>query len=92
VIPVTTIVISDPDLLAKLTSAAGQIVFQTAEGHHIRTVEPIASSTPAKFNCPFTDDELDRLCKDRVGRSLKSILDDLKQMHGDHITIERQIL
>jgi hypothetical protein len=75
--PGTKIVISDPDLLVKLATAAGQIVFQTADGHHIRTVEPIVGSTPAKFKCPFTDEELDEFSKERTGRPLESIFKDL---------------
>jgi hypothetical protein len=81
--PVTTIVISDPDLLAKLTTASGQIVFQTADGHHVRTVEPVAIGTAAKFNSPFTDEELDEFSKERTGRPLDVILKDLNQKYGE---------
>ncbi len=72
--PVTTIVISDPELLARLAAANGQIVFQTADGHHIRTVEPIAVGTPARFKCPFTEEELDKFSKERNGRPLDAII------------------
>lgn len=81
--PVTTIVISDPELLAKLAAAQGQIVFQTADGHHVRTVEPVAVGTATKFKSPFTDKELDEFSKERTGRSLAEILKDLKQKHGE---------
>jgi hypothetical protein len=80
---VTKIVITDPELLAKLATVNGQIVFQTADGHHIRTMEPIAGATPANFKCPFTDEQLDELSKQRSGRPLKAILDDLKQKYGE---------
>jgi hypothetical protein len=81
--PVTNIVINDPELLARLTAASGQIVFQTPDGRHIRTVEPVTVGTPASFKCPFTDEELDEFGKERNGRPLNAILEDLKQNHGE---------
>lgn len=80
--PVTTIVISDRDLLQRLVSATGQIVFQTADGQHVRTVEPVSPGTPANYNCPFTEDELDAFSKERTGRPLADILGDLEQKYG----------
>lgn len=80
---VTTIVITDPKLLDELAAAIGQIVFQTADGRHVRTVEPIALGTPAAFHCPFTDEELDELSKERSGRPLAAILEDLSKKYGE---------
>lgn len=81
--PVTTIVVSDPELLAKLTTANGHIVFQTADGHHVRTVEPITSDILTRTKCLFTNKELDEFSKERTGRSLDAILGDLKQQYGE---------
>ncbi|HEV3437938.1 MAG TPA: hypothetical protein VG122_11290, partial [Gemmata sp.] len=64
-------------------AADGQIVFQTPDGHHVRTVEPIAVGTAAKFKSPFTDEELDEFSKERTGRPLDTILKDLKQKYGE---------
>lgn len=80
--PITTIVVSDPELLMKLASAKGQIVFQTADGNHVRTVEPVMNGTPASYKCPFTDAELDKFGKERTGRPLDAILKDLSQKYG----------
>lgn len=78
--PVITIVISDPELISKLAAADGQIVILSAAGDHIRTVEPIALGTPAEYKCPFTEEELDKFSKERNGRSLSAILEDLQKL------------
>ena len=43
---VTTIVITDPELLAKLAAAEGQIIFRTPSGDTVKTAQVVAYGTP----------------------------------------------
>jgi hypothetical protein len=58
----TTITITDPELLAKLVAAEGQIVFCGPSGDTVKTVEtiPIPLGTlPLGTRSPFTDEEIE---------------------------------
>jgi hypothetical protein len=62
---VTTIVINDPELLAKLAAASGQIIFQSPAGQPIQTVETVAvGKLPPGMKSPFTDEEIERARKE----------------------------
>jgi hypothetical protein len=61
---VTTIVISDPELLAKLASAVGQIVFRGPSGDTVKTAEVVANGTPPPgVKSPITDEEFEEARK-----------------------------
>jgi len=82
--PITKIVISDPELLAKLAAADGQIIFEGPTGDQVKTVETVPFGMPPPgFEFPITDEELDRRNKVRTGRSLGEIMKELKEKHGD---------
>jgi hypothetical protein len=57
---VTTIVISDPELLSKLASAVGQIVFRGPSGDTVKTAEVVANGTPPPgVKSPISDEEFE---------------------------------
>jgi hypothetical protein len=61
---VTTIVISDPELLAKLVSAEGQIVFRGPSGDTVKTAEVVANGTPPPgVKSPISDEEFEEARK-----------------------------
>jgi hypothetical protein len=56
----TTITITDPELLAKLAAAEGQIVFRGPGGEHVKTAETVApGALPPGVRSPFTDEEIE---------------------------------
>jgi hypothetical protein len=58
--PVTKIVISDPDLLAKLAAADGQIIFEGPTGDQVKTVETVPfGATPPGVKSPISDEEFE---------------------------------
>ncbi len=77
-IPTTTIVISDPDLLAKLSAASGRIAFQDPSGELVKTVDTVAGKLPPGFKIPFTDEQLAEFSKQRTGRPIGDVLKNLK--------------
>ena len=80
----TTITITDPELLAKLAAAEGQIVFRSPGGDTVKTVETVPfGKPPAGFKVPISDEELERRSRERTGRPLADILKDLKAKHGE---------
>ncbi|HVL15438.1 MAG TPA: hypothetical protein VM529_22900 [Gemmata sp.] len=80
---VTTIVITDPELLAKIAAADGQIVFQGPTGETIKTVETRPFGVPPPgYQLPISDEELERRRQEKSGRTLEEILADLRQKHG----------
>ncbi len=61
---VTTIVISDPELLAKLAAANGQIVFRGPSGDTVKTAEVVANGTPPPgVKSPISDEEFEKARK-----------------------------
>ena len=62
---VTTIVISDPELLAKLAAATGQIIFEGPTGEPVKTMETVAfGKLPPGVKSPFTDEEIEEARKE----------------------------
>jgi hypothetical protein len=56
----TTITITDPELLAKLAAAEGQIVFRGPGGERVTTVATVTEgSLPPGVRSPFTDEEIE---------------------------------
>lgn len=80
---VTTIVVTDPELLAKLAAAQGQIVFRNPAGDTVRTAEVVANGTPPPgVKSPISDEEFEEARKQTGGRPLADILRDLEQKYG----------
>lgn len=81
---VTTIVITDPTLLAQIAAAQGQIVFRGPTGNTIKTAEVVAGQALlAKYQCPFTEEELARRSQDRTGRPIGEVIKELKEKYGE---------
>lgn len=58
--PATTVVISDPELLAKLAASDGLIVFRGPDGKCVRLAEPVPpGQLPAGIKSPFSDEEIE---------------------------------
>ena len=58
--PATTVMISDPDLLAKLASSDGLIVFRGPDGRTVRMAEPVPhGQLPAGIKSPISDEEFE---------------------------------
>lgn len=61
---VTTIIVSDPELLAKLAGANGQIVFRNPTGETVKTAEVVAYGTPPTgVVSPVSDEEFEKARK-----------------------------
>jgi hypothetical protein len=73
---VTTIVITDPELLAKLAAADGQIVFRGPTGDTIKTVETVPFGVPPPgYLPPISPAELERRRQQyRSGKPLSEIM------------------
>ncbi len=79
-----TIVITDPALAASIQAAEGQIIFQTADGTPLRTVETVTfGKPPPGVVVPFSDEEMAELRTQRTGRPLADILKDLRAKYGE---------
>jgi hypothetical protein len=52
-IPVTKIVITDPELRTKLAAAEGRIIFEGPNGDPVRTVKRPAPVLIVQTSCPF---------------------------------------
>lgn len=64
---VTTIVISDPEQLAKLAAADGPILFLGPNGETVRWAEPVPrDKLPEGVRPPISDEELERRRKSPV--------------------------
>lgn len=70
---VARIVISDPELIAKL-AANGQIIFEGPTGNPVKTVETVAfGKLPPGVKSPFTDQEIDEARKEPGGVPLSEV-------------------
>ena len=80
----TTIVISDPEVLAKVAAAEGPIILRGPKGDCIRIAELVpAGQLPASLRPPISDEEYEELRKQTGGRPLAEILKDLRQKYGE---------
>ena len=72
----TTIVITDPELLAKLAAADGQIVFQGPNGDTVTTAEVVPfGAPPPEYVPPISDEEIERRRQQhRSGKPLSEIM------------------
>lgn len=61
---VTTIVINDPELLARIVAAEGQIIFREPTGAMIKTVETVPiGKLPPGVKSPVSDEEFEQARK-----------------------------
>jgi hypothetical protein len=81
--PATTIVISDPELLAKLASSDGLIVFRGPDGHTVRFAEPVPhGQLPQGIKSPFTDEEIEESRKQPDGSPLAEVWQRIHARYG----------
>lgn len=81
--PVTTVVVTDPELLAKLAVAEGPILFRGPNGETVRWAEPVPEGKlPPGLRSPISDEEFEERRKQTGGRPLADILKDLRQKYG----------
>jgi hypothetical protein len=60
----TVITITDPELLAKLAAAEGQIIFRGPTGDAVKTVHTVAYGVPPPgVKSPFTDEQIEEARK-----------------------------
>jgi hypothetical protein len=59
----TTITITDPELLAKIAAAEGQIIFRGPTGEAVKTVATVANGTSAGIKGPLTDEQFEEARK-----------------------------
>ena len=60
----TTITITDPNLIAQLAAADGQIVFRGPAGEHVKTAATVAYGVPpAGVRSPVSDEEIEEARK-----------------------------
>lgn len=81
---VTTITITDPQLLAQLAAADGPIVFRGPTGDTVKTLAPVSlGAPPAGFQPAIGEEELARRRLESTGRGAADILNDLRAKHGE---------
>jgi len=81
--PVTTIVITDPELLAKLASAEGQIIFRGPSGDTVKTAEIVANGTlPPGVKSPISDEEFEEARKQPDGVPLSEVWKRIHDSYG----------
>jgi hypothetical protein len=79
-----SITISDPKLLAQLEAISGEVELKDPSG---RTVAKVSrewdGKLPAGVKSPFSDAEIAELRKQKSGRPLADILNDLRNKYGE---------
>ncbi|HEV3387043.1 MAG TPA: hypothetical protein VG097_19650 [Gemmata sp.] len=80
---VTTIVITDPELLTKLAAAEGQIVFRGPSGDTVKTAEIVANGTPPPgVTSPISDEEFEKARKQPDGVPLSEVWRRIHERYG----------
>ncbi len=81
--PATTVVISDPELLAKLASSDGVIVFRGPDGKCVRMAEPVPQGQlPNGIKSPISDEEFEKARQQKGGVPLAEVWKRLHERHG----------
>jgi len=79
-----SITISDPTLLAQLAAVQGEVELKDPSG---RTVAKVLTEWTGKLppgaKSPYSDEELAEFRKQRTGRPLENILEDLRAKYGE---------
>lgn len=79
----TTITITDPELLAKLAAAEGQIVFRGPAGEHIKTAETVPyGALPAGVKSPVSDEEFEKARQQPDGSPLTEVWKRIHERYG----------
>jgi hypothetical protein len=79
----TTITITDPELLAKLAAAEGQIVFRGPGGEHVKTAETIPyGSLPPGVKSPISDEEFEKARQQPDGSPLAEVWKRIHERYG----------
>jgi hypothetical protein len=82
-LPATTVVISDPELLARLASSDGLIVFRGPDGQTVRFAEPVPQGQlPNGIKSPFTDEEIEEARKQPDGSPLAEVWKRIHERYG----------
>jgi hypothetical protein len=80
---VTTIVITDPELLNKLAVAEGQIIFRGPSGDTVKTAEIVANGTPPPgVKSPISDEEFEQARKQPDGAPLSEVWKRIHERYG----------
>jgi hypothetical protein len=80
---VTTIVITDPELLSKLAKAEGQIVFRGPSGNTVKTAEIVANGAPPLgVKSPISDEEFEEARKQPDGSPLSEVWRRIHERYG----------
>ena len=80
--PVLTIVISDPEVLARWAAAEGAIILRGPNGECLRRAGLVPGKLPAGSKSPISDEEFEEARKQTGGRPFAAILRDVKQKYG----------
>jgi hypothetical protein len=79
----TTITITDPELLAKLAAAEGQIIFRSPSGEAVKTVETVARGVPPPgVKSPISDAEFEEARKQPDGLPLTEVWKRIHERYG----------
>ncbi|HYH63725.1 MAG TPA: hypothetical protein VD866_03410 [Urbifossiella sp.] len=80
---VTTVVITDPDLLARLAATDGPIAFCGPDGAFVRFANPAPrGKLPAGVRPPITDEEFEKLRQQPDGRPLAEVWKRIHERYG----------
>jgi len=80
---VTTVVITDPDLLARLAATDGPIVFCGPDGKCVRTADPAPPGVfPAGFRSPVSDAEFQTARAQPDGSPLGEVWKRIREKYG----------
>ena len=79
---VTTITVTDPELLAKLAAAQGQIIFRGPTGLTVKTAEVVAYGTPPRVKSPISDEEFEEARKQPDGLPLFEVWKKIHERYG----------
>ena len=80
---VTKIVVSDPELLAKLAAANGQIIFEGPTGDPVKTVETVPfGALPPGVKSPISDEEFEEARKQPDGSPLSDVWKRIHERFG----------
>jgi hypothetical protein len=79
---VTTITVTDTELLAKLSAAQGQIIFRGPTGIAVKTAEVVANGTPPRVKSPISDAEFEEARKQSGGLPLSEVWRRIHERYG----------
>ena len=80
---VTTVVITDPDLLARLAATDGPIAFCGPDGKQVRLAHPEpAGAASAGLRSPISDEEFQKRRAQPDGSPLAEVWKRIREKHG----------